>query len=302
MRAAETVGWYARNQHPDGTWVYLVDAAKGVDLGGYNWVRHAGGGLRARAGRGSWRAGRGGNRAAGRAAIVSRLVAHGSGASAQLAVVDGPSLTTGGTALLAVALAQHRLDTGDRSDDDRLRALGHYLLSTVEADGRVDEIGDVDTGLVVPGIPGRFSTGEAMFALARLERIFPGEGWAEPARRIGRYIVRSRANDEGFVPDISDHWTAYAFTEVVQWGHDDTLSRPSCRWCAGRWASPASRFGSSPSARTASSCGCAGTTRQAAASAPWAKRSPAGTVLPPPSPRWLASAVGSATGWRAMPA
>jgi len=40
--AAQAVQWFARNQHPDGTWLYEYDTAADVDLGGYNLVRHAG--------------------------------------------------------------------------------------------------------------------------------------------------------------------------------------------------------------------------------------------------------------------
>src|SRR5580765_1449470 len=38
----DLVAWLTVNQQPDGTWLYRYRASTDEDLGGYNWVRHAG--------------------------------------------------------------------------------------------------------------------------------------------------------------------------------------------------------------------------------------------------------------------
>jgi hypothetical protein len=62
-----------------------------------------------------------------------------------------------------------------------------------------------------------FFTGEAYFALARLERLFPGEGWGEAADRIGHYLATERDDAEGWFPAVSDHWGAYGLAETAHW-------------------------------------------------------------------------------------
>ncbi|NDA76981.1 MAG: hypothetical protein EBY07_04090, partial [Actinobacteria bacterium] len=66
-------------------------------------------------------------------------------------------------------------------------------------------------------VVGRFTTGEVAFALARMERLFPGEGWGDRIPDIVDYLVRRKAVEEGFVPDMADHWAAYAFAETTTW-------------------------------------------------------------------------------------
>ena len=40
--ASETVDWFVRNQHADGTWLYEYDAETDTVVDDYNLVRHAG--------------------------------------------------------------------------------------------------------------------------------------------------------------------------------------------------------------------------------------------------------------------
>jgi hypothetical protein len=225
----EMIGWLDRNQRPDGRWLYWYDPHDGVEIPGYNWVRHAGvlksleqaalaGFAEARpvAERGWEAAARNLYRYGGRAALA-----------------DPPGeLTTGGTALLTVALADRRAATGDRSRDADLLALGRYLAGAVRADGAVEEDGVIATGELIPDRPSTFTTGEAMYALARLHVDFPDEGFAEPVRRIGRYLVDDRAVAEGYVPDISEHWGAYGFALIRSWPDPspNTLSDRDVAW------------------------------------------------------------------------
>ena len=62
----------------------------------------------------------------------------------------------------------------------------------------------------------KYYTGEAYWALARLHRAFPGEGWGEAADRIGAYLATSRDEVEGHWPPIPDHWAAYGMSETVE--------------------------------------------------------------------------------------
>lgn len=208
-----TVSWFDTNQRADGTWLYRFDASTGTDLGGYSWVRHAGVLLSL------YQAAHGDEpRAlavadAGRTAALEQQVIHGDGWAA---LNDGGSLTSGGTALLVAALGERRDATGHTDDDELLRDLGRHLSRQIESSGAVLELAYLD-GVAVPGSLSPFTTGEAFFALARLHRVFPGEGWDEPASRISRYVITERADAEGFVPDMSDHWSAYGFAEVRQW-------------------------------------------------------------------------------------
>jgi small neutral amino acid transporter SnatA (MarC family) len=213
----EAVAWFSRNQQPDGTWLYRFDVETGEDLGGYNWVRHAGVLLSLE------QAATAGDEEArviadrGWPPLLERFVRHGD----QLALDNGDFLTTGGTSLAVVALGERRVATDEPIYDDELRDLGRFLRQQVGADGTVDEDADIATGARIAGTPSPFSTGEAMFALARLERLFPGEGWGDDARRIGRYVAFERADREGYVPDVSDHWAAYALSEITRWDDPD---------------------------------------------------------------------------------
>jgi hypothetical protein len=119
--------------------------------------------------------------------------------------------------LLVAALGERREARGATDDDALMRALGRYLLDQVEPDGRVDELSDPVTLAATRGTPSIFTTSEVAFALARLERLFPGEGFGGPVRRITHYVATARATDAHVVPDIGDHWMAYALAEVVRW-------------------------------------------------------------------------------------
>lgn len=211
--AAAAVDWFARTQQPDGTFLYRYDAAADRVVPGYSWVRHAGVLFSLEQARAAGVPGadevadRGLRRALGEVVTVGE----------RAALTDAGRPTAGGTALLAVALAERREHTGRTDHDEVLRSLGRFLVSTVAADGTVAERSDATSLTPVPGSVSRFTTGEVAFALARLERIWPGEGWGAPVRAITRYLALDKAEREGFVPDMADHWGAYTLAEVVRW-------------------------------------------------------------------------------------
>ena len=92
---------------------------------------------------------------------------------------------TGATALLAAGLEIRREATGDARYDAVLRRLGRFLIAQTEPSGAVLAYYDSARGAPIPGEYSKYFTGEAYWALARLHRAFPGEGWGRAANRIG---------------------------------------------------------------------------------------------------------------------
>ena len=125
-------------------------------------------------------------------------------------------VTTGATALLVAGLTIRREATGDTRYDDVLRRLGRFLVAQTEPSGAVLASYDPARGAPVAGEYSKYYTGEAYWALARLHRAFPGEGWGEAADRIGAYLATSRDEVEDHWPPIPDHWAAYGVAETVE--------------------------------------------------------------------------------------
>jgi small neutral amino acid transporter SnatA (MarC family) len=209
--AQATVDWFARNQEGDGTWLYLYDEADDSASSEYNAVRHAGvtmglyqaaaarlPGALASADRGT------------RWALERLLYRDGWAALDWFGEVD-----TGASALLAAGLAIRREATGDPRYDDLLRRLGRFLVSQTEPSGAVLATYDSSAAAPVAGEYSKYFTGEAYWALARLHRLFPGEGWGAAADRVGAYLAESRDEREGHWPPIPDHWAAYGLAETA---------------------------------------------------------------------------------------
>jgi hypothetical protein len=217
LEAASTaaVGWFAANQHPDGTWRYRYDATTDSDLGGYNWIRHAGVLLSLEQAAAAGFAGAADVADRGWEAIGANLVEVPTGT----AFDNAGSLSTGGAALLGAALGERRLRTGEGDRDELLEGLARLVAAQVRPDGSVPNRIDPATGVAPDGGYSPFATGQALFFLARMDRLFPGEGWDEPVARITRYLAHERALREGYVPDVSDHWAAYGLAEMVAGGH-----------------------------------------------------------------------------------
>jgi small neutral amino acid transporter SnatA (MarC family) len=209
--AASTVGWFVRNQEPNGSWLYEYDADRDSTASEYNEVRHAGVTM------GLYQAAAAGLPGALRSAdrgiewALDRLYER--DGTAALAAPDG--VNTGATALLAAGLVIRREATGETRYDNVLRRLGRFLVAQTEPSGAV--LAEYDRARDTP-VPGRYSsyyTGEAYWALALLHRVFPGEGWDEAADRIGAYLATSRDEVEDHWPPIPDHWAAYGLSETA---------------------------------------------------------------------------------------
>jgi hypothetical protein len=217
VRASATaaVEWLAGNQLPDGRWLYRYDAEANEDLGGYNDSRHSGVTFSL------YSAARAGIPGALESAdtgaewLVDRLVDAGGGLA--MAAPGAVTVPIGGSALGAIALGERRLIDEDDRYDEVLRGLGRFLQSQIESNGAVAERWDAVADRPVAGVYSPFFTGEAYFALARLERLFPGEGWGESADAIGHYLATARDEVEDWFPAVSDHWAAYGLAETTEW-------------------------------------------------------------------------------------
>ena len=209
--AQAAVDWFVRNQASGGSWLYLYDAENDSIAPEYNEVRHAGVtmGLYQAAAAGLPGALRSADR--GTEWALDRLLTRDDWAA--LALQD--RIATGATALLIAGLTIRREATGDTRYDDVLRRLGRFVLAQTEPSGAVLAAYDPASGAPVPGEYSKYYTGEAYWALARLHRAFPDEGWGEAADRIGAYLATARDEVEDHWPPIPDHWAAYGVSETV---------------------------------------------------------------------------------------
>jgi hypothetical protein len=203
------LGWLVRNAQPDGRFLYGYYRDTGRISPLYNDTRHAGIlYVLYRAGR--IRAGDAGMRH-----VLPNLVQH-DGWTAFAA--PGDDLDVGASALLIAALVERRLGTDDDRYDALARRLGRFIVSQTRADGSVLEFRRPSTERPIPGVFGKFSTGEAMYALALLNRAFPGEGWDRAAHRIAGYIATRRDVAEGYATHQPDHWAAYGLDTLAPTG------------------------------------------------------------------------------------
>jgi small neutral amino acid transporter SnatA (MarC family) len=210
--AQAAVGWFVRNQNADGSWLYLYDADTGSTPAEYNPVRHAGVtmGLYQAAAAGLPGAMRSADR--GTEWALDGLLER----SGWAALAADGEVETGATALLVAGLEIRREATGDTRYDGLLGRLGRFLLAQTEPSGAVLASYDPARAAPVAGKHSKYFTGEAYWALARLHRAFPGEGWGEAADRIGAYLATSRDEVEDHWPPIPDHWAAYGMAETVE--------------------------------------------------------------------------------------
>jgi hypothetical protein len=213
--AREAIGWATRTQDGDGRWIYRYDVESDRDLGVYEMVRHAGLAMAL------WQAEAAGFD--GASAVADRALDYAERNIVEYedwsALSDRPQtrISAGASALLLVGLTFRRDATADARYDQLMARLARFLASMVEPSGAVLAYWDPATGAPVPRVYSQFFTGESFWALARMQTVFPGRGWDEPARRIAHYLATERDDVEDRFPDVPDHWAAYGLSEMARW-------------------------------------------------------------------------------------
>jgi hypothetical protein len=215
--------WLIRGQREDGRFLYGYFASRDQVSWGYNSTRHAG------VMDALYRLGR--IRSADAALRYARanLVVHDDWSAF---APSGEDANVGANALLVVALAHRRQATGDGRFDALARRLSRFVVAQQRADGSILQHWSPATGVSVPGVVGRFSTGEAFYALALMSDAFPGEGWERPAHRVADYLATRRDRAEGHAVRQADHWAAYGLAALAPRGLTD-VEAGYARWLAG---------------------------------------------------------------------
>jgi hypothetical protein len=125
-----------------------------------------------------------------------------------------------------------RQATHDERFDGTTRRLARFLVAQQRADGSILQYWRPATRRSVPGIFGKFSTGEALYALALVRGAFPEGGWERPAHRVAGYLATRRDAAEGNAIRQADHWAAYGLAELAPDGLTD-VEADYARWLAG---------------------------------------------------------------------
>ena len=151
--------------------------------------------------------------------ILDRLVDHDDWTAF---IEPGNHAVLGSTGLMVAGLAHRRLATLDDRYDDLMRRGGRFILNQQEDRGSLLRLWDRSARERIPDQYSAFSTGEAMWALVLLHRIFPDEGWDAPARVSMRYLATDgRRSHEDHVLRLPDHWAAHTLGELAPYGLSD---------------------------------------------------------------------------------
>jgi hypothetical protein len=197
--------WLVRGQGADGRFRYGYDSDTGELATDYNTTRHAG------VMDALYRLGR--VQAADRGLDYARENLIGADGWTAFAP-PGEQANVGVNALLVVGLLHRREQTGEARYDELTGRLARFIAAQVQADGSVLQFWDPVAGRPVEGVFGKFSTGEAFYALALMSRAFPGAGWDAPAHRIADYLATRRDRSEGYAYREADHWAAYGLAAL----------------------------------------------------------------------------------------
>jgi hypothetical protein len=215
--------WLVRGQRADGRFLYGYTPSRDEVSPDYNSTRHAGV-LDV-----LYRVGRIRAADAGLRYVQRNLIRHDGWAAFAPA---GEDANAGSNALLVVALVHRRQATGDERFDGLARRLARFLVAQQQADGSILQYWRSATGRSVPGLFGKFSTGEAFYALALMRGAFPQEGWERPAHRVADYLATRRDRAEGHAFRQPDHWAAYGLAALAPAGLTDVEAEYG-RWLAG---------------------------------------------------------------------
>jgi hypothetical protein len=209
---AEAAGWLERGVEPGGRYTYGYDREADLVSEDYNITRHAGVMM------GLYRlAGETGDEDAlgaaehGLSFVHANLLRHDDWIAFAEPRQDAQ---LGSSALVAAALVQRRLATGDTGEDDLLHGLARFLLAQQQPDGSVLGLWSLTTERAVPDEYSKFGTGQTLWTFGLMDELFPDEGWDEPARRLARYVATRRDEVEGHILTFPDHWVAYGLAQL----------------------------------------------------------------------------------------
>jgi hypothetical protein len=211
VAVSEAMAWLVGNALPDGRYLYGYDRERDIVSPAYNATRHAGVTM------GLYRLAAAGNGSAFAAAeaglrfIRANLVRR-EGWTAFSPLAD--TVQIGATARAVAARAHRRLGTGDVSYDELMRGLSRFLVGQQQLDGSILAAWDDQARRPVADVYAKFGTGEALWALALMHRLFPDEGWDGPARRLAHFVATRRDEVEGYLIPFADHWAAYGLAEL----------------------------------------------------------------------------------------
>jgi len=216
MRSAAegAIGWLTRNQHDDGSWLYRYDRDTDAPVEGYNLARHAGVSmsLEQAANAGFEQAALVGER--GIEWAVDHLY---DGPGWRAFAKPGPRIATGPSGLITAAMVYRRDRTGDTTYDGVMHELAAFMVAMVNERGQVYGYWDTRHEEPVPESWSKYFTGEVFFALALMERTFPGEGYGDVASRIADYIAFERDDAEHLHQGLPDHWAGYGLAAMTTW-------------------------------------------------------------------------------------
>ncbi|HEY3186934.1 MAG TPA: hypothetical protein VGJ70_05645 [Solirubrobacteraceae bacterium] len=201
----EGAAWLVRGQREDGRFMYGYSSSLDKISSAYVSTRHAG------VVDVLYRIGR--IRAAddGLRYVLDNLISYNGWAAF---APGGEDANVGTNALVVAALIHRRRATGDERYDGLAGGLARFLLAQQRADGSILQYWRPATRRSVPGVFGKFSTGEAFWALALMHRTFPAEGWGRRAHREAAYLATRRDEAEGHATRQPDHWAAYGLAEL----------------------------------------------------------------------------------------
>jgi hypothetical protein len=208
----EAAGWLERGLRPGGRYTYGYDREADLVSLDYNITRHAGvmmGLYRLAAETGDPEALAAAEH--GLSLLHANLLRHEDWTAF---TEPGQDARLGASALVAAALVQRRLATGDTGEDDLLRRLALFLLAQQQADGSVLGAWSVASGRAIPNEYSTYGTGQALWTFALMDDLYPGEGWGEAARRLARFVATRRDEVEGHYLTFPDHWVAYGLAEL----------------------------------------------------------------------------------------
>jgi len=217
--ALDAAEWLRLNQYDDGSYSYEYDRREDHFSNSYNIVRHAGVTMSL-----YQVAGRLGDvhsfdtAERGTEYLIDNLHYHDDWAGP----AEAGNIKVGAAALMTIALAERRLLTGETVHDEVMRDLGRFMLSQQKEHGGFYTKWFLDSQEMDLVSTSAYYPGEALWALAMLHEAFPGEEWDDAAYLTADFVSLYRDDEEAVpYPPLNDHWAAYGFAEMAEWGLDE---------------------------------------------------------------------------------